>query len=708
MSLLDKLNEQQKIAVSTTQGALLILAGAGSGKTRVLTHRIAFILENGLAYPEEILAVTFTNKAAKEMKERVTFLTKNTAKVSWIGTFHAVCVRILRRDIENIGITSQFTIYDESDQLALIKDCMKELQISEKNVNPKSVIGAISSAKNELIEPEDYINFAHGYFQENVATIYMVYQKRLTENHALDFDDIIMKTIQLFKRNDVVLEKYQNLFKYIHVDEYQDTNHAQYVLINLLAQKNKNICVVGDDDQSIYSWRGATIRNILNFESDYPNVKVVKLEQNYRSTKKILEASYEIIKKNRNRKDKKLWTENIEGEKIKIYQALDEKDEGYYICDKIEKLKNAGISLSDIAILYRVNAQSRSVEEILLKTGIQYKIVGGVRFYDRKEIKDILSYLKTAFNPSDNISAKRIINEPARGVGPKTIEHVQIEAAAQNRSIIEYLQQNRSILKKGLADFTDIITLIQNSLKTMNIFDLLNLIIDKSGYMKSMMEEQEKNLGRIENIKELITLASDFTDLGNIESTTQFLEAISLYETLEDRQKDTSDEAVTLMTIHSAKGLEFEHVFLAGMEEGLFPHSRSYTDPQEMEEERRLAYVAVTRAKKVLHITYAHSRNIFGTSQQNLISRFVEEIPESIVENSAYTDIYSRSGYKEVKDNYEDTYHSMDLSDGMRVKHKIFGIGTVVDYDDSTVKIDFGPRIGTKELLLEFAKLEIV
>ena len=704
----DNLNGEQKLAVTSTDGPLLILAGAGSGKTRVLTHRIAHILDQKLAYPEQILAVTFTNKAANEMKERVERLIGKQIRVPWIGTFHSICIRILRREGHLIGLNPQFTIYDSNDQLSLVKDSMDKLMIDKKAVNPKAVLHTISNAKNELINSIKFESYAEGYFQQKVAPIYREYQKTLEENQSLDFDDIIMKTVILFQKNKDILEKYQQLFKYIHVDEYQDTNHAQYVLVNLLADDHKNICVVGDDDQSIYSWRGATIKNILNFEEDYPETKTIKLEQNYRSTKKILEASHSIIRANRNRKEKNLWTDNSDGEDIMMYTALDEKDEALFVAQRINNLIQDSDTPDDIAILYRMNAQSRILEEILLRAGIPYRIIGNVRFYDRREVKDILAYLKLIFNPDDDLSLKRIINIPPRGIGPKTFQTLEESAQMNGQSLLKYLIENRNSQKKGVHTFGNIAEDFLKVSQEKNVYDLIKYILDKSDYLRWMEENKEENSDRIENIQELLTLAAEFKDLSPNEGLSQFLEKVSLYQA-QDSLNDDDNRAVTLMTIHAAKGLEFKHVFLVGMEEGIFPHSMSYTDPKEMEEERRLAYVAITRAKNVLHVTHAQRRTFFGSSKTNPISRFVDEIPQDIITAKSYSDSFGGNmlsqGFSEVTEDHDDIgSQSIALEKGMNVSHAVFGKGRVVDFDDSTVTVNFSSA-GVKELLIEYARL---
>lgn len=704
---LNILNPEQHKAVTTTEGPLLILAGAGSGKTRVLTYRIAYILEQKLAYPEQILAVTFTNKAAGEMKERIAALLEGqNVKLPWMGTFHSICVKILKRDGHYLGIGANFSIYDPGDQLDVVKEAMDRLNISKKDVNPNAVHNFISSAKNELVAPEDYLKMAQGYFQETVAEIYPLYQKILRENNALDFDDLLMYTVWLFQRYPEVLAKYQELFKYILVDEYQDTNHVQYLMITLLGQKYRNVCCVGDDDQSIYAFRGATIRNILNFERDYSEANVVKLEQNYRSTKTILEAAFEVVKKNKNRTDKKLWTENISGDRIVIYTAKDEQDEANWVVGQIHDLVNEGTNLEEIAVLYRTNAQSRSMEEGFIRKAVAYRIIGGQRFYERKEIKDILAYLRTIYNPQDESSLKRIINVPKRGIGPKAISDLADAARNNQTSILQYLLEDHEFDNKT-AEFAKIIRLIDAASREHNIVDLINFILEQTKYIKMLDDGTSESEGRVENIKELISVAAKYVELEPAVGLTTFLDEVSLLEG--QGQEDVDEDKVTLMTIHAAKGLEFKYVFVVGMEEGLFPHSRVFTDPTELEEERRLAYVAITRAKHKLFLVHADSRLYFGARQNNMVSRFVEDIPQALTERLSGG---GRSGWEEWGndnddvDDWEAKPVQIEIKPGDRVKHEYFGVGTILKVDGSTVKINFGPVYGTKELSKEFAPLQ--
>lgn len=701
---LNILNEKQLEAVTHIDGPLLILAGAGSGKTRVLTYRIAYILEQQKAAPEEILAVTFTNKAAGEMKERIAALVGHSAKLPWMGTFHSICVKILKRDGHYLGLNPSFTIYDTSDQLDVVKQAMDKLNISKKDISPNAIHSFISSAKNEFVSPEEYAGFAKGYFAEMVAAVYPEYQKILRENNAVDFDDLLVLTVQLFRRFPEMVDKYQRLFKYILVDEYQDTNHVQYIMIGLLAKLYRNICCVGDDDQSIYAFRGATIRNILNFEKDYPDAKIVKLEQNYRSTKAILDAAYEVVRKNKARTDKKLWTVNGEGEKLTVYTAENEQGEASWIVSQIKSLLEKGVEPTEVAVLYRTNAQSRALEEGFIRKGVPYRIVGGVRFYERKEVKDILAYLRVIYNPRDDNNLRRIINVPPRGLGPKSIS--DFFALSQSKSISgadTLLAESSEELDKKVLNFAALLKQIHRASEEMNIVELINFILDKTGYIKMLEDGTAENEARIENIKELISVASKYAELEPASGLASFLEDVSLVEA---DQGDNSQESVTLMTIHAAKGLEFKHVFVAGMEEGLFPHSRVFTDPNELEEERRLAYVALTRAKQRLYLVHAESRTYFGSRQSNLVSRFVEDIPHHLVERKAFAGkedwIDSASD-----DSWDDSPNvAVSVQPGDRVKHEYFGVGKVVSVNNGYVKINFGPVYGVKELSQEFAPLQ--
>lgn len=605
---LDNLNKDQIEAVKTTQGSLLVLSGPGSGKTRVITHRIAYIIDQKLASPEEILAVTFTNKAAGEMKERLKKLV--TVVPLWMGTFHSICARILRTDGSALGLSERFVIYDDSDSLDLIKQILKEMDIDSKNTSPYSVKNSISSAKNELVGAIEYQGFARGYFQEIVAKIYLRYQELLKENHAVDFDDLLMQTVLLFEKFPEIAAKYQNRFKYVLVDEYQDTNKAQYLLTKIIADKHKNICVVGDASQAIYGWRGADYKNILNFSKDFPKTKTINLSQNYRSTKNILAAAQNVINQNRSHPILELWTENDEGVPTILYEAKNEVEEAEFVTRTINKLlsSNQGFTLSSFAVLYRTNAQSRLMEETLLREGLPYVLIGGTRFYDRREIRDIIAYLRFIDNPSDSLSFKRIVNNPPRGIGPKAL------AETDNPKVLEFRNSLEIIRRKSEA---------------LPTIDIIDLILAQTKYLDYLDDHSEESLGRVENVKELRSVASEFPNLVD------FLENVSLVEkeylpnrlVTEDSKKDT----ITLMTLHSAKGLEFPVVFMIGMEEGLFPHSQSLGAVSEIEEERRLCYVGITRAKSQLYMTYTQSRLYFGTRTEGIISRFILDIPENLL-----------------------------------------------------------------------------
>ncbi|MBB6732172.1 DNA helicase PcrA [Cohnella zeiphila] len=643
---IQKLNPRQREAAVATGGPLLIMAGAGSGKTRVLTHRIAYIIAKRLAAPWSILAITFTNKAAREMQERVSKLVGPSGRDIWVSTFHSMCVRILRRDIERIGFTSNFSILDSADQLSVIRNIMKEQNIDTKKFEPKAVQATISSAKNELVTPEQYESRTGDYFQSIVAKVFTQYQRRLKSNNSLDFDDLIMLTIQLFKDVPEVLDFYQNKFKYIHVDEYQDTNRAQYVLCRLLADKHHNICVVGDSDQSIYRWRGADITNILNFEKDYPEAQTILLEQNYRSTSNILEAANQVIKNNMGRKAKNLWTEQKGGDKIAIYQADSEHEEGYFVAGEIKRNRQNDMRYGDHAILYRTNAQSRVIEEILIKSEIPYQIVGGTKFYDRKEIKDILAYLRLISNPDDDISLNRIINVPKRGLGDTTMAKVQEEAQRRGISIYRLLSEGDGLLgdglynvdiqtraKTALSGFRYLIANLTAMVDYLSVTELTEKMLEMTEYRLELQRENTlESKARLENIEEFLSVTQEFEKRNDDKSLVAFLTDLALIadiDSMNDEEED-ADDAVVLMTMHSAKGLEFPAVFIVGMEEGVFPGNRALMDNEEMEEERRLAYVGITRAEKRLYLTCAKMRLLYGQTKSNAPSRFLREIPEEL------------------------------------------------------------------------------
>ncbi|WP_342427250.1 DNA helicase PcrA [Paenibacillus sp. FSL L8-0158] len=648
-----RLNPPQRQAVEAVDGPLLIMAGAGSGKTRVLTHRIAYLIATRKTAPWGILAITFTNKAAREMQDRVSKLIGPQGRDVWVSTFHSMCVRILRRDIERIGFTSNFSILDSTDQLSVIRSCMKDLNIDTKKFEPKAVQSMMSTAKNELITPEMYERKIGDYFEGIVAKVYTKYQQRLKNNNSLDFDDLIMATIQLFKEVPEVLDFYQKKFQYIHVDEYQDTNRAQYMLCKMLADKHHRICVVGDSDQSIYRWRGADISNILNFEEDYPEARTILLEQNYRSTSNILNAANEVIGQNTGRKPKKLWTDKEGGAKIKVYRADSEHDEGYFIASEIHKNIKAGKTYSHHAVLYRTNAQSRVVEEILIKSDIPYQIVGGIKFYDRKEIKDLLAYLRLLSNPDDDISLIRIINVPKRSIGDTTVGKLQAAAAERGVSIFRVLQVVDDLgfagrTRNALVEFYDMIEGLSRMVDYLSVTELTEKMLETTQYRLELQNENTlESRSRLENIDEFLSVTMEFEKGAEDKSLVSFLTDLALIadiDSMNDDEEEQSD-AVVLMTMHSAKGLEFPIVFIVGMEEGVFPHSRAFLDNEELEEERRLAYVGITRAEEQLFLTCAQMRTLFGRTTANPPSRFLEEIPDELKEDTIIKrDRYRRSG----------------------------------------------------------------
>ncbi len=715
----DELNPQQREAVLQTEGPLLILAGAGTGKTRVLTHRIANLVKEHGVEPQNILGVTFTNKAAGEMKERVQHLTGTEGKNNafpYLGTFHSVCVKILKRDGLAINLRPEFTIYDSQDQKDAVKEIMKQLLIDPKEFSPGGILGFISACKNDLVRPEESKNFAQGYFQEIAANVYGHYQNLLIRRNAVDFDDLLIKTVELFRSAPNVLNKYQEIFQYVMVDEYQDTNKVQYVLIKALANKHKNIAVVGDDDQSIYSWRGATIQNILSFKKDYPDATIVKLEQNYRSTPVILEAAYEVIKHNRQRMDKKLWTELQTGPNIKVYKARNEYDEGDYITNDISKNK---IKYSNAAVLYRTNAQSRAVEDAFLRAGMPYKIVGGLKFYERKEVKDILAYLKILHNPADDLSLKRIINTPNRKIGDKTLLNLELDAQKKNLSIAQYLlDPENKVGNKSVEPFQKMLQYLFTQKEELNVVELFQEILDTTNYIEWVVEKNDNGEERVENIRELASVAMQFEALEPKQGLSEFLDHVGLIEQeqIADR-KNPSDDVVTLMTLHSVKGLEFENVYIVGMEEGIFPHSRSYAEPKEMEEERRLAYVGITRAKENLHLIHAAQRTYFGSVQNNPRSRFIGDIPEDLIENVGTTLGLSNNDWDtdwssgDSKSDWNDFDQTVDdgpsYQTGLKVRHDIFGIGTVIGNEGKLVVISF-KEFGIKKLASDFVELEFI
>ena len=636
---LKELNDKQYEAVVKTEGPCLVIAGAGSGKTKVLTYKIAYLMSEKNVLPWNIIAITFTNKAANEMKERIANLVGDVARDLWMGTFHSICVRILRKFIDRIGFESSFIIFDTSDQKTLVKQCMKELQIDDKTFSDRGILSEISNAKNEMLDPEQYTMRAGTDFRKGkIATVYELYQKKLKENNAIDFDDIINYTIRILLENPDVLEYYANKFKYVLVDEYQDTNKSQFTLITLFASIHGNITVVGDNDQSVYSFRGADITNILNFEKDFPGTQIIKLEQNYRCTGNILKIANEVIKNNEVKYEKKLWTENEEGELPKVYLADNEYDEGTYIVEQIEYLKrNQYYKYSDFAVLYRMNTQSRAIEDILRRENVPYRIIGGLKFYERKEIKDIIAYLRLIQNTSDNLSLNRIINEPKRGIGKTSLENIAEIAIQYNISMYEVIKNanqyglNRVYLNSR--EFIDTMEVLISKKDELSISKLIELTLNKTGYTKALENENTVEAdNRIANLEEFLTVAIEFEEQFADNKLSDFLEGITLSSDLDNSEEEV--DSVTLMTLHSAKGLEFPVVFLVGMEEGIFPGYQSIQEPKELEEERRLCYVGITRAKENLFLTCAKQRTVFGSTSCNMISRFLNEIPEEMLDGA--------------------------------------------------------------------------
>ena len=631
---LNDLNPMQRRAAETLEGPVLILAGAGSGKTRTLTYRVANLLEHGVK-AWHILALTFTNKAAREMRERIERLAGADAGEAWIGTFHSICCRILRRDIEKLGYERSFTIYDDDDQQRVIKAVLKELDIDEKFLPPKAVSTDISDAKNRLLSPDEWLQKRGGdYRSQKTHDVMTRYEQRLRAANALDFDDLLVKTLQLFVEHPPVLEYYQSRFQYVHVDEYQDTNYAQYQLVSLITRKSRNLCVVGDDDQSIYGWRGADIRNILDFEKDFPDATVIKLEQNYRSTANILDAANQIIAHNEGRKEKELWTEDGEGEKITLYAAADERDEAAWICQRIRQLQRGGTPYGSIAILYRMHALSRVLEETLMRAGIPYHVYGGTRFYDRREVRDVLAYLRLIQNPADDISLSRIINVPKRAIGDSTVEQLTQYARQNDMSLYAAVAAPPDTLasraRKSVNDFSSLIVSLLLAKEKLPLSELVQKVIDDSGLIAQYQkEENEENQARIENIREFMGAVTEFEQKSEDKSLFAFLENVALVTELDNQ--DSAPSFVTMMTLHSAKGLEYDAVFMSGMEEGIFPSARAMQEDNRVEEERRLCYVGVTRARRLLHLSYARRRMLFNQMQFNAPSCFLQEIPKRLI-----------------------------------------------------------------------------
>ncbi len=726
---LKKLNDKQLEAVTTIDGPLLVLAGAGSGKTTVLANRVAYILQNTFARPWNILAITFTNKAAREMRERIEKIIGSEAKSMWIGTFHSICIRILRTCIDREGYEKDFVIYDSADSRTLMKECEKELNIEEKTFPVRAVLSAVSNAKNNMIEPDAYTAvYGNDMRSRIIENLYSLYQKKLKRNSALDFDDIIMLTVKILKNNPDAAEKYQERFQYIHVDEYQDTNNTQYAMIGILAQGYGNICVVGDDDQSIYKFRGANVNNILDFESDYVGAKKVSLEQNYRSTSTILNAANKVIANNKKRMGKNLWTSKTDGEKIYAYTASTDRDEARFIAEQIERIYKETGNYRSCAILYRTNAQSRAIEEALMQNAIPYKVLAGLRFYDRKEIKDITAYLRVIYNPDDDVSLKRIINEPKRKIGNATIDRLQQHASERDTSCYRIIQSISAYpdLKAAaprLTAFADIIKRLRKLAGELTIDKFVKRVLLETGY-QGMLESEGtiESQTRLENIEEFCNLVTQYyEDPETSGELGEFLESVTIVSDID--AYDETEDYVVMMTIHSAKGLEFPVVFLTGMEEGLFPSTRAFIDEEDMEEERRLCYVAITRAKERLYVTKAMSRFKFGRIEQSDASRFYDEIPSEYIEDMSPVRNRAKQSLEDFgfslkkepvrRETQEpkDT-PAMDMSHfaaGDRVRHRRFGEGTVVSAQafgkDSIVLIDFDTA-GTKRLMAAFAKLE--
>ncbi len=682
-------NDKQMEAILKVDGPILVIAGAGSGKTKVLTTKIAYLVDNGVP-TDNILAITFTNKAAKEMKDRVIGMLGSVGYEIRISTFHSFGVFLIQKHYNELGYQKNFTILDSDDSLSIIKRIMKDLNIDTKEYNPKAIRNAISSAKNELISALEYERFVSDNFSQKVLDVYTRYEKKLLINNSLDFDDLLFLPIKLFKSNPDILKYYQDLYQYVLVDEYQDTNEAQYILIKMLSAKNRNICVVGDESQSIYSFRGSNYRNILNFEKDYKDCKTILLEQNYRSTSTILNSANDVIKNNKYRKDKKLWTLNGDGDKIEYYKALDEKDEANYVVRQIENLINNGVNKNEIAVLYRTNAQSRVMEEALLRSNIPYKVVGSFYFYNRKEIKDLICYLKLIYNKYDDISLQRIINVPKRGIGDKTIENLMLKAQQDNVCMYDAIDGGKEQCFKNIIE--DIISVKDNY----SLTELVDLVLDKSGIKSEL--ESEKSIEseiRLENLEEFKSITKAFEEKNGLISLEDFLTEISLVSDVTEHKNDI--DVVTLMTVHSAKGLEFENVFLIGMEEGIFPHNNSFFSSEALEEERRLCYVAITRAKKKLWLVNAHKRLLFGSDSYNKPSRFIDEISDDYIKQDQSEVISLNSSKKSFIQKAVDD--SVSYGPGDKVCHDVFGEGVVISIDGSVVSIAFSHPYGVKKLL---------
>lgn len=690
MNLVDSLNDRQKEAVVNTDGPMLILAGAGSGKTKVLTTKVAYLIEEKNIDPNNILAITFTNKAAKEMKERIFKLEGNSAFYIQISTFHSFGLKILKENCELLGYEKNFTILDSDDSLSIIKKIMKELNIDANKYNPKAIKNVISNNKNEIIDPEKYSLYVNTDFDEIALEVYRKYEKSLKINNAVDFDDLLILPLKLFNNNPEVLQKYQEKYKYVFIDEYQDTNEPQYILSKMISAKYKNITVVGDADQAIFTWRGANYKNILNFEKDYKDAKVVLLEENYRSTKTILNAANNVIKNNKVRKEKNLWTQNEEGSKITYYKAFDEKDESNYVVNEIKKLIEKGVNPKDICVLYRANAQSRTVEEAFLTSNISYNIVGSYAFYNRKEIKDLIAYLKLIYNNKDDVSLLRVINYPKRGIGNKAIENLAIKSNVLDKSLYEVIDSGKEL------DFKNMIEEIKKEESHLTLTELIDMVLDKSGMKKSLEDEKSIEADiRLENLEEFKSIAKAMEINEGIVSLEELLDKLALVSDVSEQKNDNEDK-VTLMTMHAVKGLEYDYVFIVGVEEGLFPHSNSLESNDELEEERRLCYVAITRAKKKLYLINARSRILYGKVSSNVPSRFINEISDEYIETIGKKE--DSNVFKPKIDKNKMMNEDNDLHPGDMVNHDKYGFGVVVTIDGSIATISF-KRDGLKKLM---------
>ena len=696
---LEELNERQREAVLYNDGPLLIIAGAGAGKTKTLTTKIAYLIEKKNVAPENILAITFTNKAAKEMKDRLFKTIGQTAKYLQVSTFHSFGLKLLRENYDALGYDKNFVIMDSDDSLTVVKKIIKDIGYDPKIYNPRAIRNKISSCKNEMTTPEAYERYAASDFEKVVQEVYAKYEKKLQRNNSVDFDDLLLLPIELFKKNPDILNKYQDLYQYILIDEYQDTNEAQYILTKMLSAKNRKITCVGDDSQSIYSFRGANYKNILNFEKDYKDAKTILLEQNYRSTSNILDAANQVIKNNKMRKDKNLWTSRGIGEKIKYYRAYNERDEAQYVIRKIKELTNRNVEYKDIAVLYRTNAQSRVLEEEMLKENLPYRVIGSFYFYSRKEIKDLIAYLRLIHNSKDNVSLLRVINTPKRGIGLKTIENLTIQADARGVSIYEAISSGKEL------EFKNLIEKLKEMSKDLTLTELIDKVLDASGMKKEL--EDEKTLEaevRLENLEEFKSITKTFEEREGLISLEDFLLEISLISDVEEYKDDPN--RISLMTVHSVKGLEFDHVFVVGMEEGIFPHINSLMDNSELEEERRLCYVAITRAKDDLHLVNARRRTLFGKEQINPVSRFLGEINKDLME----TNVKDELPQKEEKINTGEMFREedVDYQVGDFVYHETFGTGKVVEVTNTLVSVAFKHPHGIKKLMKNHKKLSKV